>query len=278
MFRKVTVIGVGLMGSSVGLALRDKQLANEVVGVARHHHSIAQALKMGAIHRGTHDLRKALTNADLVILATPVKTIIHHLSVIGKFLKRGCIVTDVGSTKASIVETAQKHLPPFVFFVGSHPLAGSEKSGAQYGRKDLFQNSICIVTPMEKTQKQAIDKVNELWTKLGTLVKFLSPEDHDKILAHLSHLPHLLAYGLMDMIPSDYLEYATPGLKDITRIASSEPRMWVDICQANSKSIIHSLDELVKILSLLRKYIVAKDEQNLIEHFRKSKIKRDGLH
>ncbi len=151
MFRKVTILGVGLMGSSVGCILRSHKLANEVVGVARHHHSLSQALKIGAIDRGSHDVKKSLENADLVILATPVKTIIHHLTTIGKFLKRGCLVTDMGSSKAVIVDTAQKNLPSHVAFVGSHPLAGSEKSGGQYARKDLFQNSICVMTPTEKT-------------------------------------------------------------------------------------------------------------------------------
>src|SRR3989338_7448360 len=145
------------------------------------------------------------------------------LPIIGGSLKRGCIVTDVGSTKEAIVEAAQKNLPSHVFFVGSHPLAGSEKKGALFGSAELFHSSLCIMTPTDKTNKAAVEKIKNLWTKLGATVKFLPPNEHDKILAYISHVPHLLAYALMGAIPSEYLEYATQGLKDTTRIAASDP-------------------------------------------------------
>lgn len=259
------------------MAIKKHHLAREVVGVSRQQASLTQALKNRTIDRASHDIKKSVQDADLVVLATPVKTIIHLLSTLGKDLRRGAIVTDVGSTKTAIVEAAQKNLPQHVFFVGSHPLAGSEKKGAAHASAELFERSVCIMTPVEKTHKVAVEKVKTLWTKLGANVKILSPNDHDKILAYISHLPHLMAYGLMGAIPSEYLEYASQGLKDTTRIAASDPEMWRDICMTNPAHLLKSLDEIVKILSLYRKSIVSKDEQNLIENFRKSKNKRDSL-
>lgn len=277
LFRKVAILGIGLIGGSMGIVLRKNKLAGEVVGVARQHASLVHALKNGAVDHGTHDLKKAVENADLVILSTPVKTITQMLSSIGGYLKRGCIVTDVGSTKAAIVDAAQKSLPPHAYFVGSHPLAGSEKKGVMFARGDLFNDSVCIVTPNEKTNKQAAEKVKELWVKLGTTVKVVTPAEHDKILAYISHVPHLLAYALIEAVPQEYLGYATQGLKDTTRIAASDPEMWNDICLTNSKNITEAVDGFVKILAVLRKSIVSQDDRSLIEHLKKSKSKRDGI-
>ncbi len=276
-FRKVTIIGIGLIGGSIGMAIKKHRLAYEVAGLSLRHSSLVFALKNKAIDRAFHDIRKAVHNADLVILATPVNTIIRLLPTLGPHLKRGCVVTDVGSTKISIVDTAEKRLPPYCYFVGSHPLAGSEKQGANYANPELFQQTVCLVTSTERTNRVAKEKVRSFWTQLGASVKFLSPTDHDKILSYISHLPHLLAYALMGIIPPEYLEYASTGLKDTTRIAASSPHMWNDICLANSKNILAALDDFVKALSFYRKSIIAKDEQSLLDNFNKSKIKRDGL-
>ncbi len=277
LFRKVTIIGIGLIGGSNGMALKKNNFAREVIGVSRQHSSLVQALKSRAIDKASHDVRKSVQDADLVILATPVKTIISMFTVINKSLKRGCIVTDVGSTKEAIVAAAEKHLPSHALFVGSHPLAGSEKKGAAFGSAELFNGSICIMTPTEKTNKAAVDKVKTLWMRLGANVKTLPADEHDKALAYISHLPHLLAYGLIDVIPPDYVQYAAQGLKDTTRIASSDPDMWKDVCITNSQSLLKALDEYAKVLAAFRKAIVSKDEPNLLEIFKKSKNKRDGL-
>lgn len=277
LFRKVTIVGTGLMGGSVGMAIKKHHLAHEVIGVARQHTSLAAALKNRAIDRAGHDLKKSVQDADLVILATPAKTIIDLLPEVGKSAKRGAIITDMGSTKTAIVDAAQKHIPSHVFFVGSHPLAGSEKKGAVNSSAELFHNSVCVITPTEKSNKQAVDKVRAFWTKIGAIVKSLPPLEHDRILAHVSHLPHLLSFGLMNNIPQECLELAPQGLKDMTRIAASDPDMWSDICFTNSKNILQALDEYVKILAVFRKSIVTKDEHNLIESFKKSKNKRDSI-
>ncbi len=258
------------------MAIKKHRLAHEVVGMSQHHASLVHALKHHAIDKAFNDVKKAVQNADLVVLSTPVNTIMSLLPSISRFLKRGCIVTDVGSTKVSIVETAEK-LFNSAYFVGSHPMAGSDKKGSVYAIPDLFNHSLCIMTPTERTNKAAEEKVKIFWTRLGANVKVLSPMEHDKILAYISHLPHLIAYALIGMIPQEYLEYSAQGLKDTTRIAASSPQMWNDICMANSKNIIKSLDEMVKSLSVLRKQIVTRDEQNLVENFKKAKTKRDGL-
>ena len=277
LFRRVAIIGVGLIGGSLGLAIKKHRLAREVVGIARQNSSLSLALKNKVIDKASHDFKNGLYDVDLVVLAAPTKAIISILSSIKGNLKRGCIVMDVGSSKEAIVEAAQKTLPNHVFFVGSHPLAGSEKKGVAFSREDLFDRSMCILTPMEKTNKQALERVKSLWTKLGTIVKTMSPEEHDKALAYISHLPHIQAYGLIDTIPTEHLQYAPQGLKDTTRIASSDPEMWRDICMTNQANLLRSLDDFVKSLSALRKLIVSRDEHALAEHFKKSKQKRDGL-
>ncbi|MBI5150167.1 MAG: prephenate dehydrogenase/arogenate dehydrogenase family protein [Candidatus Omnitrophica bacterium] len=277
LFRQVTIIGVGLMGGSLGLALKKRGLAQEVVGVSHRQESLDKAINAQAIDSGSLDLQKGIANAELVVLATPVQTIIQHIALINAHLRRGCLVTDLGSAKEEIVLRAENTLSAPGLFVGSHPLAGSEKTGAENASADLFENTRCIMTPTEKTSPVAKEKIRFLWTKLGAQVEFLSPEDHDKILAQVSHLPHLLAYALMESIPGESLGYALQGLKDSTRIAASSPQMWNDICLANSKNVLQALDALVKQLAFLRKTISQRDQKNLVQFFSRAKEKRDSI-
>jgi prephenate dehydrogenase len=277
MFRRVTIIGVGFMGGSLGLALKKHQLAREIIGVSQRQASLMTALKMNAIDQAESDVAKAVQNADLVVLATPVQTILQFLPLIHQHVRRGCIVTDIGSIKIEITETAERILKEPSFFVGSHPLAGSEKSGVENARADLFENSVCIMTPTNLTNQVAKEKVKHLWAKLGAQVKFLSPSEHDEIFGFISHMPHLMAFGLMESIPPQFFEYATQGLKDTTRIASSSPQMWNDIALANSKNILKALDELVKQFSTMRKAIIDRDQNALVHLFTKAKEKRDGI-
>ena len=265
------------MGGSLGMAIKKYRLAGEVIGVSQRQTSLDDAIKNKAIDAGFTEVEKAIPQADLVVLAAPVETIIKLFSVINPRLKRGCILTDLGSVKGKIVEAAQKYLSNPDFFVGSHPLTGSEKQGVNHANPDLFVNSPCIMTPTEKTNPMAKQKIKYLWTKLGAQVKFLSYEEHDQILAYISHLPHLLAYGLMESIPQEYISYSAQGLKDVTRIAASSPQLWNDICLSNSKNILNALDELVKHLFYFRKAIIDRDAKNLIYHFTKAKEKRESL-
>ena len=276
-FKRVTIVGVGLMGGSLGMAIKKRNLAREVVGLSYRQSSLIHAIKNKAIDVALTDPKKALRNADFVILAAPVESIIKIFTTISPYLKRGCIVTDVGSAKSEIVEAGERILSAPGFFVGSHPLVGSEKKGANYANADLFQGALCIMTPTEKTNKVAQEKVKFFWTKIGAIVRNVKPEEHDEILAYVSHLPHLLAYGLMDVIPKGYLDYASTGLKDTTRIASSSAGMWSDICLSNSKNVIKSLDELTKQLSEFRRAIIKNDRKILMNFFTKAKEKRDRI-
>lgn len=277
LFRKVTIIGVGLIGASIGMAMRKKNLAKEIVGVARKDATLDAAKQQGAIHSGTKNIKDALKDAELIILAAPVNAIIEAIPVVNSHGKRGAIVTDVGSTKALIVDQAQKNLHPSFLFVGSHPIAGSEKSGPQFGSADLFVNTTCVMTPTEKTNRLAKEKVKHFWTQLGAHVKFMPPAEHDEVFACISHLPHLMAYSLAKSIPEQYLPYTTQSLRDTTRIAGSDPKMWNDICISNTKNILKALDEYAKVLGSIRKSIVDADQQGLTETFTQAKAVRERL-
>ncbi len=276
LFRKVTIVGVGLIGGSIGKAVRENRVAREVVGFSKRQSSLSNALKNGAIDKGSSDVKRAVSNADLVILSTPVKTIINMFSQINPHLKRGCIITDVGSTKGPIVEAAKKLSNP-ANFIGSHPLTGSEKKGVAFASAQLFQRSNCIITPTDKTSRQVQEKVRRFWSRLGATVKSMTPLEHDQVLASISHLPHLLAYALMEAVPKEHLLFASTGFKDTTRIAASTPEMWSDICLTNSTNLVKSLDKLAEVLGTLRRYIDFDNEKELVSFFKTSKEKRDGI-
>lgn len=276
-FRKVTIVGVGLIGGSLGLAIKKRRMARTVVGVSQRQSSLNAALKNQAVDEVYQDVKRAVAGADLVVLSTPVSIINSMLMTIGPSLKRNCIVTDVGSTKVSIVKTAQDYLPDHVLFVGSHPLAGSEKKGVQNAQPDLFEGSQCLVTPRDGTNKMALERVKRLWIQVGAKVKFISPEEHDRILAFTSHLPHMAAYALMAALPDNYLGYCGQGFKDTTRIAASTPQIWADICLGNSKNIINTLDEMTERLAAIRRAIITQEAKNLTNIFKNAKTKRDSL-
>lgn len=277
LFRKVTIIGVGLIGGSLGKALKKHKLAKEIVGVSRRKEALVEAVKSHSIDHGTHDVKKAVINADFVILATPVNVVSSMFEMIAPHVKRGCVVTDVGSTKVSIIGAAQKKLSNSAMFVGSHPLAGSEKRGVENAVDSLFEKSTVIMTPIKETNRGAVDKVKKMWEKIGATVKTMSPEEHDRVLGYISHLPHVLAYALIGIVPDTCLPFAASGLKDTTRIAASSPEVWNDIFIANSKNVIRSIDECVSNLSHLRKAISESDEKILKNELRKAKIKRDKI-
>lgn len=277
LFRKAVILGTGLLGGSIGLALKKGELATKIIGVSRQETSLRAALTMGAIDEGEQDILKAIQGADLIVLATPVGVILENLSEIARHVRRGCIVTDVGSTKLSIVEAAEKHFPPHVLFVGSHPMAGSEKSGVAHASVDLFKGARCFVTPTAKTNRLAKDKVKHLWTMLGAHVEFMDPAKHDEILAYVSHLPHLVAFALMRAIPDEFVAHGAVGLRDTTRVAASSSQMWNDICIANSRNILKSIDDMARSLAELRKAVVEKNQKVLSECIEQARAKKELL-
>ncbi|MBZ0165521.1 MAG: prephenate dehydrogenase/arogenate dehydrogenase family protein [Candidatus Omnitrophica bacterium] len=276
-FKRVTIVGVGLMGGSLAMALKKHEVAKEITGLSHRQASIQTALEMKAIDLGMSDVRKAVQAADLIVLATPVDDIIKLMKTIKPYLKRGTIITDVGSTKMEIVEAAEELLPYPGMFVGSHPLVGSEKKGVANAKGELFEGAICVMTPTKKTSQLAKARVKQMWTRVGATVKNLNPADHDDSLAYISHLPHLVAFGVMEMLPDRYLDLATKGLRDTTRIAASSPKMWNDICISNVKNVVKALDEYIEVLAQLRYAMINRDEKALTKHFATAKDKRDKI-
>ena len=276
LFRRVAIIGTGLMGASLGLAIKKKGLAKEIIGIGRHETSLRAATDVGAIDESTLDVRKGIHGADLIVLATPVNAILDILEGLKDF-RRNVIVTDLGSTKGTIVDRAEKVLHHSVLFVGSHPLVGSEKKGPTYANAALYEGGTCVMTPTDKTNRLAKEKIKHFWGQLGCTVKMMTPPEHDEALAYISHLPHLAAFALVKILPEHSAELATQGLKDTTRVAASDPQMWRDIALSNPKYVLKALDEAVKVLAGMRKSIVTRDHEALLDIFKQAKVKRERL-
>lgn len=273
LFSKVAIVGTGLIGGSLALDIKKAGLAKEIVGVSRHKKSVFEAKKLGAIDRGSQDIG-ILQGADLVILATPVHTIINSAHRISRIITSDCVVTDVGSTKEQIVSGLGKNFPNFV---GSHPLAGSEKRGIKNARAGLFEGTLCVLTPVKGTDKEALGKVKKIWQLAGAKVVLISPAEHDKILSFTSHLAHIAAFSLISAVPVQYFKFAATGLKDTTRIAASEAELWADIFLSNQKNIVNAIDSFKNHLLRLRSAIQKKDRRALNAILSESKRKRDSL-
>lgn len=241
-FNKITIIGVGLIGGSIGLAIKKKRLAKEVVGVFRRELTLHKALKRKAVDKGARSIQEGVTGADMVIIATPVLAIPAMAKEAARYAKKGAIITDAGSTKRWIIDKVEKEIgrANSAYFVGSHPMAGSEHAGVEYAKADLFEGSPCIVTKTKKTDKKALAKIVGFWKALGARVEVMSPEDHDKNVAFISHLPHIIAFSLAGSVPEETLAYGAEGFKDTTRVALSEPSLWADIFLSNREAILRS--------------------------------------
>ncbi|MFH1406926.1 MAG: prephenate dehydrogenase [Candidatus Omnitrophota bacterium] len=277
MFNRVAIIGVGLIGGSLGLALKKKRLAKRIIGVARHKRSVLEAKKLNAIDEGSLDVRKALKNADLAVFATPALSISSLISNNKRSIKRGAVLMDVASTKEAILKKIENTVPKNTAFVGAHPLAGSEKNGVRYANADLFKNSICILTRTKKTNAAAFNKMAKLWKLLGARVVVLSAPAHDKILAQVSHLPHIVAVALIKAVDRNSLKFAAGGFRDTTRIAAGEPAMWRDICLTNKAKLVKAIDRYVKAIAQLRKDIAGGNSTELMRRFSNAKNIRDSI-
>jgi len=277
-FKKIAIIGVGLIGGSIGEAVKKRRLAGTVVGIGHRASSIDEAIARGAIDKGTLDAVKGVAGADLVIIATPVCLIPGFGKKVSRSLKKGCIVTDVGSTKSSIVGQLEKSMPAGVDFVGSHPLAGSEKRGVVSAREDLFKGSVVIMTKTKKTDKAALKKLGSFWKSLGAgRIVIKSPEEHDRIVAQISHLPHIAAAALVNSASDESLEFASTGFKDATRIAASDPGIWRDICVTNRKEIVRALDNYVRNLAKMKKLVKDGSGAKLRRELERSRARRESL-
>ena len=274
LFQKVTVIGVGLLGASFAKACKGRGLVDQITGYGRNSENLRKAKDLKIIDNYSGDLSEAVSDADLVLLCTPVSTIVPLIQRLVSQLAPGTIITDVGSVKESVVHRADKLIPEDIFFVGSHPIAGGENSGLESSTASLYQGAKCIVTPTEKTDKTALKKISTLWHAVGMNVISLSAEEHDFIFGAVSHLPHIVAYALMNTLgdlktPSnlEVTKISGAGLRDITRIASSDPVMWRDICLSNRNHSLSLINRFQSKLEEIRNTIERGDGQELEKEF-----------
>jgi prephenate dehydrogenase len=278
--RKLSILGPGLLGGSIGLAARQRKVARRVSMWARRPDAADQAYQLGAADEATHDLAKVVVDADLVVLATPIGAMKGLVEQILPVLPAGCVVTDVGSVKYPIVTALSDALAGKARFVGSHPMAGSEQSGIEAARRDLFENAVCIVTPREDTDKAALQLVYDFWKAIGCTVKTLAPLEHDEIVARISHLPHLVAAVVVNVVCSDGshpLNFVGPGFKDFTRIAGGPFEMWTEICLENREEIGRALDSLIEELAKVRAAVENGDAVELRTMLKRAKHFRDEL-
>jgi prephenate dehydrogenase len=239
--KRVAIIGLGLIGGSLGLAIRRRRAAREVVGFSRRQATVARAKSRGAIDRSAASLRQAVLEADLVVLAGPVDTIVPLGRQAARFMKPGAVLTDVGSTKAAIVRGLGQHLPRGIAFVGGHPIAGSEQQGIDAANAGLFAGAVCMLTPTARTPRAALKRVRALWERIGARVQIVSPAAHDQLLAMGSHLPHLLAAVLMQTAQGRLPRPAPCSFLDMTRIALSSPELWDDIFLSNRVELLAAM-------------------------------------
>jgi prephenate dehydrogenase len=282
-FEKVFIVGVGLIGGSLALAIKKEGLARTVWGISREPDQLEQAVARGAIDTYVTELSKGAEGADVVVLATPVGLFEAIAQDLGPRLAPGCIVTDVGSTKGILVQQMERILPDTISFVGGHPIAGKEKSGIDDASMDLFKGARCILTPTPNTDTQALEKIKNLWKQIGSEVMLMDPNDHDRVFGAISHLPHMAAYALvnatMDLLNQDkeFFSFSAGGFKDFTRIAASSPEMWRDICLQNGENIVASIETYEKVLKRIKDFIRNHDAQGLFEEFQRAKKLREGM-
>jgi len=275
--QQVTVVGVGLLGGSIGLAAKAADERVRVVGVGRRQSSLQKALDAGAIDHATLDAAEGAAGADVVVLATPMAAYEDHLQPMGAALRRRALVTDVGSTKRVVVQVAESVLGRGGPFVGSHPMAGGEQRGPECARADLFVNATCIVTPTGHTPASLTRRAERFWRMLGGVTVRMSPAEHDRSVARISHLPHLLAALMATGQKRRDLALAGPGWLDTTRIASGDPAMWREIVMTNRKAILSAIDDADEALMRVRDLIDAGDAPGLERLLAAAKRRRDAL-
>ncbi len=257
----ITIIGPGLLGCSLGMALRARGYTGGLVGVARRQATVDAAIARGGIDAGTDDLAQACSHADLIVLATPVATVLRQIDQLAGLAPADAIVTDVGSTKRSIVLRATAKLPRFV---GSHPMAGGELTGPDAARADLFQDRPCVVTPVEDTDARASQLVQDLWSGLGMRVHIMDPARHDRAVAVISHWPHLVSVMLMHAADAHgALDIASSGLADMTRLAAGDVTMWADILLDNAPAVLEAIDDWKQTSEVVADVLRAGDRPGL---------------
>ena len=284
LFERLALIGVGLIGSSIARVAQSKGLVREVVACARSEQTRAKALELGLVERAEADPGAAVEGADLVILCAPVGANAALAEAMAPRLAPGAIVSDAGSVKAAVIRDVAPHLPGGVHFVPAHPVAGTEKSGPEAGFAELFEGRWCILTPPEGTDPAAVERVAEFWCRAGSRVEIMDAAHHDVVLAITSHLPHLIAYNIVDTVAdleastkAEVFKYAAGGFRDFTRIAASDPVMWRDIFVNNREAVLEMLGRFSEDLTALQRAIRRGDGELLEEVFTRTRAIRKGV-
>jgi cyclohexadieny/prephenate dehydrogenase len=284
LFGRVAFIGIGLIGASLALAMRRAKITNSIVTCDSNPKARKTALDLGIVNEATKDYAKAVTGADLVVIATPVLSYNAIAKAIAGHLKPGAIVTDVGSVKQDVIASMKSYLPKGVHFVPGHPIAGTEHSGPEAGFADLFENRWCVLTPPPRTSAKAIAKVAEMWRRCGAKVDTMRPDHHDMVLAITSHLPHLIAYTIVGTaadlegdLKREVIKYSASGFRDFTRIAASDPVMWRDIFLTNGAAVLEILQRFTEDLTALQRAIRKSDGKTLEDLFTRTRTVRRSI-
>jgi prephenate dehydrogenase len=275
--RQITVIGLGLLGGSITLRILCTLPWIKTIGYAHRSSTRAKARQLAAAAEIVDDIKQSVSNSDLVILATPIYTFEKIFCKVCDSLSAGCIITDVGSAKVLPHRWAAKILPDTIHYAGSHPIAGSEQRGIEFARDDLFDQAICILTATTKTNHQAIRTLKKFWSELGCRVKLMTPADHDKIFAKISHLPHITAAALLNSNNSKDLKFAGKGFLDTSRIASSPANIWADVLLANASNTTKGIDRIITELLKIKKAIKKQDKQQIENLLKAARQKRSAM-
>jgi prephenate dehydrogenase len=285
-FKQMTIVGVGLIGGSLGMICKQQGLVETVIGTGRRVENLEQAVALRAIDRYSTELAEAASGSDLLVLATPVDTFEDALKICGPELARGAVVTDVGSVKGRLVSRMEALVREDTAVVGAHPIAGKEKSGVAAATIDLFRGARCILTPTSRTNPTALAKIRRLWEETGAVITEMDPGLHDQVLGAVSHLPHIVAYALVNAIASieesqtpdvDLQALSGGGYRDTTRIAASSPEMWRDICLWNRDNLVAQIDEYMSCLDRFRGLIKSGDSEGLFREMDRAKHVRERL-
>jgi len=271
LFQNVAIVGVGLLGGSIGMAIRERGVAARVVGIGRRESSLQVALDRGAVDEVTMDLDEGVDEADLVVIATPVGKIVDAARAVAA-LRPDTLTTDVGSTKAEVVASLAE-----LRFIGSHPMAGDHHTGCDHARPDLLEDRLVLITPLEQSEPEDVCRITDFWTALGASVHAMEPHEHDAIVAAVSQMPHLVAAALSVTTPSELVAYAGQGWRDATRIAAGDPELWLEIVTSNRANIIQQLAAVEHAIAEIRRALENGQDEALLEILQEAKQKRDAV-
>jgi len=278
MFKKVCIIGCGLIGSSIARGIKKNKLATKLVSSNRSNNTNKKIIRLKIVNEASSDTKKIVKGSDLIIIASPLSSYKNIILKIKSSLKNGAILTDVGSVKKNVISLIEKNIPKNVSWISSHPIAGTEESGPESGFSELFKNRWCILTPSKKSKNKDVKLLEKFWKKLGSKVDVMNAKQHDYILSITSHMPHLIAYNIVNTTlkikkkkDRNIVKYSAGGLRDFTRIAASNPIMWRDIFIQNQENTSKMIDKFIENLKDLKKAIKNKNEKKLEKIFTETK-------